>query len=366
MAGKILIADRDKTYAQALALRIQKHCTDQLVESVSDDSSFIAAMHASQIPSLQESITLIVSESHFPTDNLPVFVCPIILLHGRNRSFNSTQADFPVRMGSVVPILQKLDQFRIRSSKPGSYVEESQVLQGNGLLFGDADTPPVTAKALSTGTVGPQKIQQEMPPRIILILTQTTSGRFNHYADQRCSELTAKGTRIYYLPLMPNYYCRQWTVRESGFGLSDLLLRLGTGGLSAQDLGVYSAIDPVGRFQFRPTDRADDLLHCRIEDLYRLSALLRERIESESEAILVIEAVGIAYRHIRAIMPLCDRVEVIIPEGSDFAAEALRREISEALSDLPSITQVVRISERMALSMLEPSAAQRRRTNAIA
>lgn len=364
MTGKILIADRDKSYTQALALRIQQHCADRLVESVSDDSGFKAAMHASQIQSLQGNIILIVSEAHFPTDNLPDFVCPIILLNGRNRSGNSTQADLPVRMGSIVPILHKLDQLRIQSSKSETYVEVSQDLQGNGLPFGKADTPPVTAKALSTGTVGPQQRLHETLPRIILILTQTTSGRFNHYVDQRCRELTAKGSRIYYLPLMPNYYCRQWNARESGFGLSDLLLRSGTGGLSAQDLGVYSAIDPVGRFQFRPTDRADDLLHCRIEDLYRLCTLLRERMESESEAMLVIEAVGIAFRHIRTIMPLSDRVEVIIPEGSDFAAEALRCEISELLSDLPSITQVVRISERMALSMQEPSAAQRRRSDA--
>jgi len=146
---------------------------------------------------------------------------------------------------------------------------------------------------------------------------------------------------------MPSYYCHQWTPTVSGqpAGLTDLLLRISTGGLDAQVLGTYCAMDPLGRLQFRPFERADDVLQSRAEDLYRLCSLLRERILAEKDALLVIEAAGISFHQIRPIVSLCDQIEVIIPEGTDFASDVMRHEIGDLLAELPTFCTVIRVPD---------------------
>lgn len=361
MAGKIIIADRDSHYAEALALRVRQHHSGWQVTAVFNDSAY-----AAQVKTATEPIILIVSESHFPIDNLPSAVSQVIPLCSRGWQTEPTQSDQPVRMGSVLPILKRLDLVFAQTAA-ASPQQAGRPVYRNDLIMETLPEPPRKVEpphhvnhphqvdpSQHTEPSGTGTLQQSSVPRILLLMTQTTGGRLNHYADHRCQALSSAGSRIYYLPLMPNYYCRQWSAADSGSGLTDLLLRISAGGLSAQALGTFSAMDPLGRIQFRPTDRADDLLQCRTEDLYRLCVMLRERIQGESASMLVIETAGMAFHQIRAILPLCDQVEVIIPEGSDYAADVLRREISDILADLPSISQVVRIPERSTAGLKAP------------
>jgi len=317
MAGRIIIADRDPFYGEALARRIRQHAPTCTVQAVSDEASLTSVLSATH-----EQQILIVSEAHFELRDLPGHVRQVIPLTMRRQAHDALDSENPVRFGSVRPILKRLDL--------------------NALTRSEEQSLPFSTIPDETG----QPVETTQP-RVFLFLTQTNRGRDSRYADRRCRQLAEAGQAIHYLPLMPNYYCHQRTQPVAGqqAGLTDLLLRISTGSLDAQMLGAFCAMDPLGRLQFRPFERADDVLQSRAEDLYRLVALLRERIVSENDSLLVIEAAGIAFHQIRPIVSLCDQVEVIIPEGTDFASVAMRHEIGDLLAELPTICTVIRVPD---------------------
>lgn len=317
MAGRIIIADRDTAYGEALARRIRQQVPACAVQAVSDEVSLKNALSVT----IEKQI-LVVCEAHFELTDLPDHVRQVIPLSLRRQVPETFELEYPVRYGSVRPILKRLDLSALANS----------------------EEPPLPFATIPDEAGQPVTADQ---PRIFLFLTQTIRGRDRRYADRRCRQLAEDGQVIHYLPLMPNYYCHQWNPPATGqqAGLTDLLLRISTGGLDPQMLGAFCAMDPLGRLQFRPCERADDVLQSRAEDLYGLGALLRERILTEKDALLVIEAAGMAFQQIRPIVSLCDQVEVIIPEGTDFASVAMRHEIGDLLAELPTVCTVIRVPD---------------------
>ena len=51
--------------------------------------------------------------------------------------------------------------------------------------------------------------------------------------------------------------------------------------------------------------------------------LMPKRILIEPQTLLVIEAASIPFRLVQAIVPLCESVEIIMPEDKGFAGQAL-------------------------------------------
>lgn len=409
MTRKIIVADRDPVYAQALARRIQKHCPACNVATASDEPSF-----QTLIASSAGDLSLVVSVAQFPVDNLPSGVSQLILLDTRIEPEDLRQPTRPVRLGPVQPILDRLDLAEAQHGQPpldaigqasrvppervsGEPAEhlfdlrpEPDAVQPAGMIQSAGTVQPTGADKQPsdvqlTGDVQPRdnvlpagdarsedsalpagvdRAEDSAPPegaverphRVILLLTQTIFGRHPVYADQRCQELSRSGAPICYLPLLPNFCCRQApeSSPENGFGLTDLLLRIAGGGLVPADLGAYLAIDGFGRLQVRPTDRADDLLDCRAHDLFQLVMLLRERILIEPQTLLVIEAASIPFRLVQAIVPLCESVEIIMPEDKGFAGQALRREFGEILVELPATARLSQVSEQALLRRSSP------------
>ena len=118
MARKILVADRDPVYAQALARRIQRHCPACTVATVSDEPAFQEALARTA-----GELSLVVSAAHFPVDSLPAGVSQLILLETRIGPEDLGSPVQPVRLGSVQPILDRLDLAglgRVEPLKPGS------------------------------------------------------------------------------------------------------------------------------------------------------------------------------------------------------------------------------------------------------
>ncbi len=362
MARKILVADRDPVYAQALMRRIQRHSPTCEVMAVSDEQAF-----QEQLARAAGDLSLVVSAAHFPVDSLPAGVSQLILLETRIGPEDQTAPTRPVRLGSVRPILERLDLGE-RAAKPAESQECQEPAAEGPASMPERRTPPLNRADLSDGGsadpaeanyplgVPMAKPSPERPRRIILILTQTIDGRQPTYADQRCQSLAQDGERIFYLPLMPVIYCRQAPASVPGSGpasspgssapgLTDLLLRADCGGLKPADLGAYMAADRLGRMQIRPTDRADDLFDCRPHTLFQLVTLLRERVLGESGSRLVVEAAGIPFRSIQAILPLFEAVEVILPDDSGFAGQALRREIGDLLTALADGARLVQVPE---------------------
>ena len=330
MAGRIIIADRDIAYGEALARRIRQNAPACTVQAVSDEQSLRSTLSATL-----DHLILIVSETHFELTDLPDHVRQVIPLRQRRLAGDPSDSDEPVRLGSVRPILKRLDL--------------------NGLT--QSERQPLPFAIIPDEAGQPAAADQ---PRVFLFLTQTIRGRDSQYADRRCRQLAQAGCSIHYLPLMPSYYCHQWNPAAAGqqAGLTDLLLRISTGGLDARMLGTFCAMDPLGRLHFRPAERADDVLQSRADDLYRLGSLLRDRIQADRDDLLVIEAAGIAFHQIRPIVALCDQIEVIIPEGSDFASDVMRHEIGDLLAELPTVCTVIRVPDAKQDPLSSDQAAQ--------
>ncbi len=336
MAGFILIADRDVTYAQSLADRILHYFPSCRTALATDDQTLLCRLRDAPEPPV-----LIITEAHFQIDRLSEDVRLVISLQTRRGSSGTDHEDTPYRLGSVKPILRRLEQAGLAGVQMESRDGADHLAAVNETGH---EQSPLSMMSIDRGS-----------PRVILMMTQTTSGRDSRYADERCRGLSESGVLIHYLPLMPNYYCSQWRPAEPGHGssLTDLLLRIGTGGITIADLGAFESADRLGRLQFRPTERADDMMQAPPEDLYRLCFLLRERTLLESGSVLVMETAGLAFCQIRPILALCDQIEVISPVEDLFPDHVLRREISDVLADLPSICQVIHVQGRTASACSE-------------
>lgn len=380
MAGKILVADRDPVYLKALAERIQQHCPTREVTTAADEFTY-----QTQLANTAAEISLVVSAAHFPTGDLPAGVSQLILLENpfdaqsakekahliasKEKAHQVASKQKPhqlasaVRLGPVKPILERLDMVKdakqLNDSKQLEVVDSSSTKEK---ISFDANWQACAAdwqEVATNSKTGQQSIlddeadrqipaKVEKSKRIILLLTQTVKGRLANYADWRCAELSKKGNSICYLALMPNIMCRESPTVEQGVGsgLTDLLLQIRGGGMTAAELGNYMAIDRQGRLQIRPCDRADDLLDCQSQDLFHLVTLLRERVLNSTDSVLVVEAAGISFRAVRAILPLFDSVETIMPDDTGYAGKALLREISEVLSDLSAGADLNQITEQ--------------------
>lgn len=371
MAGKILVADRDPVYLKALAARIQQHCPAREVTTAADEFTY-----QTQLAKNGGELSLVVSAAHFPTGDLPAGVSQLILLenplavqsdkekpHQPSSKEKPYQLPSAVRLGPVKPILKRLDMVEVAKQNNDS----KQMEVGDSLPAEDSIPIETNWQASSaerqavasinnTGQQGIPKSEtggqipakSENSKRIILLLTQTVKGRLANYADWRCAELSKTGNSICYLALMPNIMCRESPTFEQGVGsgLTDLLLRIRGGSMNTTELGNYMAIDRQGRLQVRPSDRADDLLDCQPQDLFHLVTLLRERVLATTDSVLVVEAAGISFRTVRAILPLFDSVETILPDDTGYAEKALLREISEALSGLSAGAELNQITEQ--------------------
>ncbi len=356
---RILVADRDPVYVQALAQRIQKHCPASDVSIASDELSY-----QTQLASAGSELSLIVSAAQFPVGDLPSGVSQLILLESPIEA-NADHADDkllapPLRLGSVQPILKRLDLVKNKDNGAQSpdlsnhqlepeYVDRQEVARQADFAHAGAAgvRENLPLNEYPSGSADDSQSKLKNAGRIILMFTQTTNGRLAEYTDWRCAELSKTGSTVYYLALLPNILCRQapLTGPQTGSGLSDLLLRISGGGLSVSELGSYMAIDRQGRLQIRPSDRADDLLDCRPQDLFQLVVLLRERVLASEDNLLVVEAACVSFRAVQAIVPLFDVVEIIMPDESDFAGKALLREIGELLPELSASAKLKQINE---------------------
>lgn len=156
-----------------------------------------------------------------------------------------------------------------------------------------------------------------------------------------------EGRRVIYLALMPTYQMTLLTNPGQGPTLSALLLRLASQDpVLPAEMGIYLQPHPDGYLQFRPPERSDDLSRCDSRDLHQLVSLLREQIQSTAEpTVALVDCMAMPLHLATLLAVICDFCVIRLPEGSGFAAEAGRREVSLFLARLPPGCRIEEMGE---------------------
>ncbi len=158
----------------------------------------------------------------------------------------------------------------------------------------------------------------------------------------------AAGCRVIYLPLMPTY--RMELLQQPGRGpnLTALILRLANGEeLSPDDLGIYQEPHPNGFWQFRPPDRADDLIQANLPALHELISLLRRKVWQNllaSPELVLVDCSGLPLRTVTALAVMADTLAVRFETSKNWAGSVGQRELGAILAKLPSTCKIVEMN----------------------
>lgn len=175
-----------------------------------------------------------------------------------------------------------------------------------------------------------------VPQRLWLMVSICPAGYHAKRVKQRLRLFVQEGRQVVYLPLMPTYLMSCLVAPGQGPSLSDLLLHIIGQSVSSDQLGQYWQAHPDGYLQFRPPDRADDLVLCPPDTLRQLVRLLKEHLERQvNPMVALIDCAGLALSAIAAVAVLCDTCEIDLPKDQDYASEAARMEIGHLLASLP-------------------------------
>jgi hypothetical protein len=171
---------------------------------------------------------------------------------------------------------------------------------------------------------------------------------------QQIAEAVAAGRLVIYLPLMPTY---QMTLIQSpgrGPNLTALVLRLSNGeDLQPQDLGQYLEPHHDGFWQFRPPERADDLIQASLSALHELVSLMRRKIllsgsspgtisekgcshvgRGAGDPLAVVDCSGLPLRSVAALAVMADTFAVRFEPGVDWCTATGQRELGTVMACL--------------------------------
>lgn len=152
-----------------------------------------------------------------------------------------------------------------------------------------------------------------------------------------------EGKQVYYLPLMPVYLMEMVSEPDKcGSNLSDLLLAIHQNCPPENNsIGIYTQMHPKGYLQFRPPDRADDILCCEPEDLRQLTVMLRQKADClPGQCCTWIDCQGLQLSTVARLAVLCDCLAICIPHSDDHAARTARREIGLLMAKLPASCEI--------------------------
>lgn len=254
---------------------------------------------------------------------------PVVILSGEPDLWDSHVPDLP-----DTPASRTVSRF-------GSIREVDHMIRGlldevrNGQMQGTGD----------------QNILEQKPELGLVFSFQ--SGRHRDWAGNYLNRQLAAGRLVYYLPLMPTYQMFLSSTPGKGPNLSDLLLRIaGSCPPDMDELSHYLQPHDSGYLQFRPPDRADDVLTCDMDILRQLVYLLREKIFHDHEcASALIECSGLSLETIGRLCMLCDFLAVDVPDDDSFAGINARKELGYLLSKLPL---ACRVEEMPATRKVQP------------
>ena len=196
---------------------------------------------------------------------------------------------------------------------------------------------------------------------------------------QHIADAVASGRQVIYLPLMPTYRMALLQAPGRGLNLTALVLRLTNGeDVQPQDLGLYLEPHHDGYWQFRPPERADDLIQATLPALHDLVSLLRRKIlqhgsdqlpgsekpsgpdglaagniaaagvtaADSTHALAVIDCSGLPLRTVTALAVMADIFAVRFEPGVDWCTTTGQRELGTVMAKLPSSCKIVEMKSR--------------------
>jgi hypothetical protein len=319
---ELILADTDSCYVAALTARLRTLRPELQISSCQDAASLhnlIASHKESPVPLLFLYNTAeFASLGHLATASVwpdQWQVCP--LLSGSRSA--RTGLDDP-------DCLYRLDP-------------ASRLLAG---LESRLHTAAATAESADAAPVPVVAVGENRDTRLWLTLSFAASGYPGQLGQTRLRQLIRQGRQVVYLPLMPTYLMNSLAEPGSGLCLSDLLLHLVGGSVTADELGQYWQPHPAGYLQFRPPDRSDDLILCSPDILRQLVRLLKERLDKPGcdPMTALVDCAGLALSTVASLAVLCDGCVIGLPAGQDYAATAARREAGQLLAILPAGCQI--------------------------
>ncbi|MBP1757679.1 MAG: hypothetical protein H6Q62_535, partial [Firmicutes bacterium] len=202
------------------------------------------------------------------------------------------------------------------------------------------------------------------------------------------------GRQVIYLPLMPTYRMALLQAPGRGLNLTALVLRLTNGeDVQPQDLGLYLEPHHDGYWQFRPPERADDLIQATLPALHDLVSLLRRKIlqhgsdqlpgsekpsgpaclaagniaaaggtatggaaaagtaagvtaADSAHTLAIIDCSGLPLRTVTALAVMADIFAVRFEPGVDWCTTTGQRELGTVMAKLPSSCKIVEMKSR--------------------
>ncbi len=302
----IILVDHEPDYLDHLSQRLSELIPGIETVSLTDGASAVGLSEADDSPHL-----IIFNAVEFPElGQLAAngsFSCESWTISpGATRLSNT---DF-CRIGSVLPLAEKLHVWL--SDHPNAFVAK-----------------PYSHDLAASSTLH-------------FLFSAEPNGYRPDQSRQRLADLVASHQVVVYLPLMPTYQMSCLTTPSHGGCLSDLLLRLPDGEVTAESIGHYMQPHPDGYLQFRPPDRSDDLVFASPDSLRRLILLIREFIGRQTPgAAALIDCAGLPLAVLARIAVLCDCCEILLPDRACYATDAARREIGILLADLPASCKII-------------------------
>ncbi|MEA4888712.1 MAG: hypothetical protein VB070_04515 [Clostridiaceae bacterium] len=200
------------------------------------------------------------------------------------------------------------------------------------LPFHDLD-PAVSSPADNE----PEKDSNGISNHLYLMLSVCSAGYNEQIIRKKLKAFIDQGCTVIYLPLMPTYMMNCLAAPSHGPTLSDLLLHIIGQDIAFNQLSCYWQPHPDGFFQFRPPDRADDLILCNPDTLRQLVKLLREYLQQKTQSTIgLIDCAGLPLATVTMIAVLCDVCEVILSKNDNYAAYTAKYEVSQLFSVLPA------------------------------
>lgn len=210
--------------------------------------------------------------------------------------------------------------------------------------------------------------QSGRPADALLVALELGWPGHTEWVRRRISSSIAEGHLVIYLPLMPTYRMSLIQAPGRGPNMTALILRLANGEeVTPEDLGHYLEPHHDGFWQFRPPERADDLILANPPALRELVSLLRRKTcpgnsnmlnRSETDTVrleelaetsgkprVIVDCSGLPLQTVSGLAVMANAFACRFGVGNDWSSSAGQRELGTLMAKLPSSCSIIEMNQ---------------------